>query len=40
VVPTEQYGAVRRLLRDKVKTHDIRFSGHDLDLGYDQENDI
>jgi hypothetical protein len=40
VVPTEQYGAVRRLLRDKVRTHDIRFSGHDLGLGYDQQNDI
>jgi hypothetical protein len=40
VVPTEQYGAVRRLLRDKVKTHDIQFSGHDLGLGYDQQNDI
>jgi hypothetical protein len=40
VIPTEQYGAVRRLLRDKIATHDITFTGRDLDLGYDQLNDV
>jgi hypothetical protein len=40
IVPTEQYGAARRLLRDKVKTHAIRLSEHDLGLGYDRQEDI
>ena len=33
-VPLSHYGAVRRLLRDKVRTHDIEVKGN-LDLGQD-----
>lgn len=33
VVPGDHYAAARRLLRDKVASHDIRFSGTGLDLG-------
>jgi hypothetical protein len=33
VVPGNLYGAARRMLRDKIKTHDIHFSGTRLDLG-------
>jgi len=33
VVPTAYYGAVRRLLRDKIAAHDIQFSGGGMDLG-------
>lgn len=40
VVPTEQYGAVRRLLRDRIAAHDIQFVGRDLDLGRDEREDI
>ena len=36
VVPDRYYGAARRLLRDKIATHDIHFTGKALDLG---END-
>jgi hypothetical protein len=32
-VPLEHYGAVRRLLRDKIAAHDIHFTGTGLDLG-------
>lgn len=32
-VPGDAYGAVRRLLRDKVVAHDIRMTGGGLDLG-------
>ena len=32
-VPLEHYGAARRLLRDKIKKHDIQFAGTGLDLG-------
>ncbi len=35
-VPQEHYGAVRRLLRDKIGAQDIRFEGKGLDLGYDE----
>jgi hypothetical protein len=33
VVPAEHYAAARRLLRDKIGTHEIHFSGTGLDLG-------
>jgi hypothetical protein len=32
-VPGDLYGQARRVLRDKVKTHDIQFGGAGLDLG-------
>ena len=35
VVPGAYYGAVRRLLRDKIAEHDIQFTGAGLDLGQD-----
>jgi hypothetical protein len=40
VVPTAYYGAVRRLLRDKIAAHDIQFSGGGMDLGYDLRDDV
>jgi hypothetical protein len=40
VVPTAYYGAVRRLLRDKIAAHDIQFSGGGFDLGYDMREDV
>ena len=40
-VPLEHYGAARRLLRDKIKQHDIQFAGTGLDLGdHDERNAI
>ena len=33
VVPHRYYGEARRLLRDKIATHDIHFTGKSLDLG-------
>jgi hypothetical protein len=33
VVPLENYGAARRLLRDRIARHDIQFAGTGLDLG-------
>ena len=40
-VPVEQYGASRRLLRDKIATHAIQFSGTGLDLGqHDEREDV
>jgi hypothetical protein len=40
-VPLEHYGAARRLLRDKIKKHDIHFTGTGLDLGdHDQRNAV
>jgi hypothetical protein len=38
-VPAENYGAARRLLRDKIAQHDIRFAGTGLDLGERDERD-
>jgi hypothetical protein len=38
-VPGDLYGAARRVLRDKVKTHDICFGGAGLDLGSRDESD-
>lgn len=40
-VPMENYGAARRLLRDKIAAHDIHFSGTGLDLGaHDEREDV
>jgi len=39
-VPLGQYGAVRRLLRDKIAAHDIEFTGRGLDLGHDGREDV
>ena len=38
-VPLEHYGAARRLLRDKIGTHEIHFSGTGLGLGHHDERD-
>jgi hypothetical protein len=38
-VPGNVYGEARRLLRDLVKTHNIRISGSGLDLGSRDERD-
>ena len=37
-VPQVHYGEVRRLLRDKIASHDIHFTGKALDLGTDERN--
>jgi hypothetical protein len=39
-VPPEHYGASRRLLRDKIKQHDIQFAGTGLDLGDHDKRDV
>jgi hypothetical protein len=40
-VPDRYYGAVRRLLRDKIGAHDIMFAGDTLDLGgHDEREDV
>jgi hypothetical protein len=40
-VPSQHYGAARRLLRDKISKHDIHFSGTGLDLvKHDEREDI
>ncbi len=39
VVPGPLYGQARRLLRDRVKTHDIHIGGAGLDLGSREESD-
>jgi hypothetical protein len=38
-VPGDLYGEARRVLRDKIKAHDIRFGGAGLDLGSRNEAD-
>ena len=38
-VPGNLYGAARKLLRDKVKAHDIHFGGAGLDLGSRDQTD-
>ena len=41
LVPSRYYGAVRRLLRDKIGEHDIMFAGDALDLdGHDEREDV
>jgi hypothetical protein len=39
IVPEPLYGQARRLLRDKIATHDIHFTGKTLDLGLHDERD-
>jgi hypothetical protein len=39
VVPSAELGEVGRLLRDKIATHDIHFTGKTLDLGLHDERD-
>ena len=39
IVPVENYGAARRLLRDKIAAHDIHFTGTGLDRGDRDERD-
>jgi hypothetical protein len=38
-VPDLLYGQARRVLRDKIATHDIHFTGKSLDLGLHDERD-
>jgi hypothetical protein len=41
IVPKPYYGQARRLLRDKIKGHDIHFTGKALDLGdHDEADDV
>jgi hypothetical protein len=40
VVPNGYYGAARRVLRDKIATHDIHFTGKTLDLGIEDEGKV
>ena len=41
VVPESYYGAARRVLRDKIASHDIHFTGKPLDLGsHDERDDV
>ena len=41
IVPQQHYAAARRLLRDKIKGHDIHFTGKALDLGaHDERDDV
>jgi hypothetical protein len=41
LVPGDSVSAVRRLLRDKIGTHDIMFSGDTLELtGHDEREDV
>jgi len=40
-VPEPLYGEARRVLRDKIATHDIHFTGKSLDLGaHDERDDV
>jgi hypothetical protein len=38
-VPSPMYGEVRKLLREKIKAHDIQIGGSGLDLGVRDEKD-
>lgn len=38
-VPGDRYGAARRILRDKIATHEIHFTGTGLDLEQHDERD-
>ena len=41
VVPLENYGAARRLLRDRIARHDIHFTGTGLSLyGHDERDEV
>ena len=39
-VPVENYGAARRLLRDKIAKHELQLTGAGLDLGDRDERDV
>jgi hypothetical protein len=40
-VPMDNYGAARKLLREKIARHDIHFTGTGLDLGeHDEREDV
>jgi hypothetical protein len=39
-VPGDLYGQARRLLRDRIKTHEVHFGGAGLDLGSRNEQDV
>jgi hypothetical protein len=38
-VPGHLYGEARRLLRDRIKAHDIRIGGAGLELGVREDRD-
>lgn len=41
VVPQPLYGAARRILRDRLATHEIHFAGKSFDLGdHDERDDV
>jgi len=41
IVPQEYYSEARRLLHDKIASHDLNFSGRSLDLGgHDERDDV
>jgi hypothetical protein len=41
IVPTQYYGEARKLLREKIKSFDIHFTGKALDLGaHDERDDV
>jgi hypothetical protein len=41
VVPQRYYGEARRLLRDRIASHEIRYGGTSLDLGgHDEREDV
>ena len=41
VVPLNLYGEARRILRDHISTHDIKFAGQTLELGgHDEREDV
>ena len=41
IVPQEHYSEARRLLHDKIASHDLNFSGRSLDLGgHDERDDV
>jgi len=39
-VPGNMYGQARRLLRDRIKAHEVHFGGAGLDLGSRNEQDV
>jgi hypothetical protein len=41
IVPQEYYSEARRLLHDKIASHDLHFSGRSLNLGgHDEREDV
>ena len=39
IVPPQHYAAARRLLRDRIESHDLHFTGKPLDLGHHDDRD-